>query len=124
MSVPTAPRGLGAAGRRLWRELLSVYVLDPHERAMLTEACHTADTCAVLQAQVAAMGPALFVVGPQGVKAAPAVVELRQQRLVLARLLASLRIPAEAAAGQLGTGQRTARRAGARGVYAINGGRQ
>jgi hypothetical protein len=66
-----------------------------------------------LEALVRKDGP--VVTTPQGPRAHPAAVEARQQRLTLARLLASLRIPTEDAA-------RPQRRGGARGVYAIRGG--
>jgi hypothetical protein len=48
----------------------------------------------------------------QGIRAHPAAVELRQQRIVLARLLAALNV-------QSGEQDETAR--GARGVYSIGG---
>ena len=51
----------------------------------------------------------------QGPRVHPALVELRQQRIALARLLAALRVP---------TGEDTGRaqhRTGVRGVYGIRG---
>src|SRR3546814_1101361 len=56
-------------------------------------------------------------------KAHPGVVEMRQQRIALARLLAALRLPA-GEEGALGTpARRPQRRGGARGVYGIRGAR-
>jgi hypothetical protein len=46
----------------------------------------------------------------------PAVVEARQQRLALARLLAALRLPA-GAEDDLAAGRRPQRRVGVRGFY-------
>lgn len=84
---PSAPVGAQQAGRRLWRAVLAAYELDEHELVLLRQAVRVADTCEVLQAAVDADGPML-----DG-KAHPALVELRQQRILLARLVAALRVP-------------------------------
>lgn len=83
--------------------------MAPHELALLAQAAHTADTCEALQALAVAAGPM------DGPRVHPALVELRQQRLVLARLIVALRVPMgdEDAA-------RTQTR-GLRGVYGIRG---
>ncbi len=107
-----------AAGRRLWDSVHGEYVLDEHERAVLTGACRTADALTVLDAVVRAEGPLLD--GPQGVRAHPALVEARQQKVVLARLLAALRLPA-GSEGDVPASARPPRRAGAKGVYPIRG---
>jgi len=54
---------------------------------------------------------------PSGVKVHPGLVEARQLRIALARLLAALRLPD----GEVGTESqgRRQRRAGARGVYQL-----
>lgn len=112
------PAGLADAGRRLWRSVVSDYELEEHERRLLTEACRTVDVLDDLEAKVRADGP--LVDSPQGMKAHPAAVEARQQRIALARLIAALRLPA----GDEGDRQRNARpqrRVGARGVYGIRG---
>ena len=49
MTTSYAPRGLGAAGRRLWKSVTDTYELEEHERAVLTEAARTADLCAKLE---------------------------------------------------------------------------
>jgi excisionase family DNA binding protein len=54
--VPAAPAGAGAAGRRLWRSVVTDFSLAEHETALLREAVHVADTCAELQTRVAACG--------------------------------------------------------------------
>ncbi len=107
-----------AAGRRLWDSVCSDYVLDEHERAVLVEACRTADALTVLDDVVRAEGPLLA--GPQGVRAHPALVEARQQRVVLARLLAALRLPA-GGEGDVQANARPPRRAAVKGVYGITG---
>lgn len=86
---PTAPRGLGPAGKALWRTLVAAFELDPHELAILGSACRQADVVAELEAAVAADGP--MVAGSKGQKRLhPAVAEARQGRVVLAGLLGRL----------------------------------
>lgn len=96
---------------RLRAAVLADYDLAEHELALLTEACRTADLCDDLQQRLAADGP--VVDGANGPKVHPAAVELRQQRIALARLLAALRVPDDDEA----TAGRTQRRTGVRGVY-------
>jgi len=60
------------------------------------------------------------VASPQGVKAHPAAVEARQQRIALARILASLRLPS-GDEGDRKAGARPSRRVGVRGTYGIRG---
>ena len=106
------PRGLKAAGRRLWKSTVDVFELEEHELGLLREACRTADAIDGLQAAVDRDG--VLNVSPQGLRAHPALVELRQQRICFARLVAQLGLPTgdEASAGQ---------RRAARGVYGITG---
>jgi len=108
-----------AAGRRLWDSVQCEFELTEHERALLVEACRTADALTVLDAVVRAEGPLLD--GPQGVRAHPALTEARQQRIVLARLVAALRLPA-GGEGDVQANARPPRRAAVRGVYRITGG--
>ncbi len=68
---PTPLKGLKTSGKRLWTAVLTDFSLDEHETTLLRQACRVADTCDDLQA----------------------VVELRQQRLALARLVVALRVP-------------------------------
>jgi phage terminase small subunit len=117
-NIPRPPSGLGKAGRTLWRAVLEDYVLEEHERALLVEACRTADVCADLSALVAAEG--LMSETSQGRRVHPAVVELRQQRLALARLFAALRVPLGDEEAGTSTGRRQ-RRSGVRGVYGLGG---
>lgn len=96
MTKPRKPARLGAAGSRLWADITAKYDLDPHEALILTQAARTADTVGALDELVRDEGS--MVESPQGRKVHPALVEARQQRIALARLLAALRIPAEGAA--------------------------
>lgn len=72
-AAPCAPRGLKAGGKRLWRAVTDEFELAELERIVTAEGV-THDS-------------------PQGVRAHPALVEARQQRIILAKLVASLRIP-------------------------------
>ena len=111
---PTPPSGLRKSGRALWRAVMRDYELDDHETILLRECCRTADSLDGLQALLDAEG--LTSESSQGVRVHPALVELRQQRVTFARLLAALQIPA----GE--TSERTQPRGTPRGVYSIRGG--
>ena len=81
MARTYAPRGLGPAGKQLWRSarhLLDAGELGAGGRALLLEACRCADDCERLAKEVDATR-LLFA-------------ELRHQRDQLARLLAQLGI--------------------------------
>lgn len=93
--MPTTPRGLKSGGRRLWRCVTSDFELDETAAEQLAQACYTVDLLADLRAEVAESG--LKVDSPQGVRVSPFVVEMRQQRLLLARLIAGLGLPQELA---------------------------
>jgi len=101
----------------LWRAVVERWDLDPHEALLLRQVWRTADVCERLEAVVAAEAPSSSVASRH------AVVELRQQRLTLARLIAALRLPSglqqeeDAAAA----GARDQRRSVC-GFYAIRGG--
>jgi len=117
--IPTAPRGTRAPGRRLWRAVLEEYSLEEHEMALLREAVRTVDLLDELDGLVRRDGA--LQDSPQGLRAHPAAVEARQQRIALARLLAALRMPAGAGDDVQAGARRPQRRAGARGTYGIRG---
>jgi hypothetical protein len=79
---PPVPRDLGAAGRKLWREVVADFELSPTELILLGETCRTLDAVELLA---------------EGEDAGDLRVlrELRQQRLTLARLIAALRLPVQ-----------------------------
>lgn len=108
--TPGAPKGTGASGRALWRDVLGKYELEQHELALLREAVRTVTDLDKLAAVVAAEGVTL------GSRPHPALAESRQLRIALARLLGALRLPA---GDEDATIRRPQRRVGARGVYAI-----
>ena len=112
IKAPTPPTELRKSGRALWRDVLERYELDRHELTILREACRTADALDGLQALLEIEG--LMGETSQGPRVHPALVEARQQRVVFARLLVALRIPA----GEQDDGRTTQTR-GVRGVYGI-----
>ncbi|MDJ0325523.1 P27 family phage terminase small subunit [Cryobacterium sp. PH31-AA6] len=85
------PRGLARAGRKLWDAGTDDYDWASHELAMLEEACRTRDRIVQLDKIVEHEG--LMLTSSQGSRVHPAIAEARQQRLVMARLLATLGIP-------------------------------
>lgn len=115
-TIPKPPTGLRKSGRALWRAVLTDYELDEHESATLLQACRLADLCDTLTRTIEAEG--VMAESSQGSRVHPAVVELRQQGIALARLMTALRIPAGETTGD----GRTQHRPGVRGVYGIAGG--
>lgn len=94
---------LRAPGRRLWSSVVDEWDLEKFEISLLVQAVTCVDQLDQLDALVRKDGP--VVESPQGPKAHPALVESRQQKLVLARLLAALRLPV----GEEGAQQSSAR---------------
>ncbi|MEE6286582.1 terminase [Georgenia sp. MJ173] len=106
------PKGLGTAGRRLWRSILDDYELETHEQLTLLEACRIADRLQDLTDAQA--GAELTTTNSRGdTVASPYLVEARQQQVVFLRTLASLRLPQ----GDEGDEKRPQRRGAARGAY-------
>ena len=116
MTTPAAPAGTGPTGRRLWRSVLSEFVLAEHELTLLRRAVAVADACESLQGTVKLDG-LMIESDDDPPRGHPASVELRQQRILLARLIVALRVPLDEDAEQ----SRTQRR-GVRGFYSVRGG--
>ncbi len=118
--IPPPPSGTGPAGRHLWRAVLADFELAEHEAVLLREAVRVVEVCADLQAVIDAEG--VMATSRLGdLRVHPAVTELRQQRLVLARLIVALRVPLgdqedQPTAAPSATVARLQRR-GIRGVY-------
>lgn len=91
MKNPALSTPFGPAGAKLWTDVLDALVLDAHEERLLVELCRTADTLDALQAVVDRDG--VLSESSQGVRAHPALQELRQQRIAFARLVAALDLP-------------------------------
>jgi hypothetical protein len=112
-SAPPPPDGLKAAGRVLWASVMDGWEIDAWERTLLLQACRCVDRLDDL-AEAAAASTAV-VTNAKGDQAPhPAIVEARQQSIVLTRLLASMRLPV----GDEDDLTRPQRRGSARGAYA------
>ena len=119
------PDGLADAGAALWGAVAGVLKLEEHEALKLLQLCRAADLLDALQAEIDRDG--VVIDSPQGRKAHPAAVELRQQRVAFARLLSDMQLPAGLADAAKKKATKTAgqpqqRRPAVKGVYAINGG--
>ncbi|MFE1663422.1 hypothetical protein [Microbacterium sp. P02] len=106
------PVGLGAHGRRLWCSVVDENELAEAEAVQLEEACRVRDTVVSLRAQVTKDG--VMIPSSQGARLHPAIAEIRAQQLALARLLATLGIPALTE-----DEDETPASRGVRGVYAL-----
>lgn len=116
---PATPAGAGPSGKRLWRSVVDSYELEVHELLLLKEAVRTVDLLDDLAKLVADDGPVTQDRFGQD-RVHPALVEARQLKIALARLLAALRLP-DGVEGDESQGRRTQRRVGARGVYGTAG---
>lgn len=90
---PKPPTGLGASGKKLWNriqgDLLDDQELDERETAVLEEAAKQAETNADLAKAIKRDG--VMIEGAAGqTRLNAAVVELRNGRLAVARLLSQL----------------------------------
>ena len=83
-----APDDLGDTGRAFWEGVVADYDLGPAEEASLLEVARTMDSIEDLSTAVREHGP----VTPDG-KPSPLLVELRQQRGTLVKLLGLLDLP-------------------------------
>lgn len=93
-----APKGLSAAGRRLWRDITREYELRVDELRILGDACREADIIDTLEEGL--VGAPLTVNGSMGQPVAnPLLAEVRQHRNVLKGLLGSLKLTDAAAGG-------------------------
>jgi hypothetical protein len=93
--------------------VLADFELAEHEMALLRQAVRVADLCDALQAVVEAEGP-LVTTRLGETRTHPAVVELRNQQLLLARLVVALRVP-------LGDQETAGPRRAVRGFYGVRG---
>jgi hypothetical protein len=89
MTRPKPPSGLEVAGLNYWRTVTSAWQLEPHQHAILVEACRTLDLIATCQAAVDRDGPVLVDRFNQS-KAHPAALLLRDYRGLFSRLVREL----------------------------------
>jgi hypothetical protein len=113
---PAVPKATGANGKKLWASVVDVWQLEEHELALLREATRTVDLLDDLAAIVKRDGP-IVAGGAAGPRCRPALVEARQLKIALARILAALRMP-DGVDGDESAGRRQ-RRVGARGTYKV-----
>ncbi len=118
MQAPRPPRGLAAAGRKLWREVVAEataegLVLTAVERHWLETAAKLVDQAATLEAEL--VGAPKMVRGSQGQEVInPLISELRQLRQAADRSLVRLRIEPDESSNAIrviGTSSTQARRA-------------
>jgi hypothetical protein len=105
-----APRGLKAAGRKLWDSVLAEFELEEYERSLLLQCAQTADLIDQLQKTIETLGVDCAV---------RELAEIRAQRLTYARLLVAMRLPGGLA--EDGKPMRRVQRRGVRGVYRLPG---
>lgn len=87
-----APRGLKAAGKRLWNATTDKYEMREDELVILKDACAEADLISRMEKELES--ESLTVSGSMGqLVAHPLVQELRQHRSTLASLLRGLKLP-------------------------------
>jgi hypothetical protein len=88
------PARLGSRGRRLWKSVVVDFELSESESALLLEASRCLDDIEALCKAVAAAP--MTTLGSRGqVVVQPLRAELRSQRLLLAKLLGQVDVPAD-----------------------------
>lgn len=88
---PKAPRGLKAAGKRLWNDITGEWDLRPDELRVLADAARQADLIERIENELPHVP--LIVQGSQGQEVIqPLISEIRQQRATLASLLRQLKL--------------------------------
>jgi hypothetical protein len=112
--IPAAPTGSSPAAKRLWASVVDAFELDEHELALLTQACRTVTLLDALDVVLRREGPMV----DDGSRSHPAAVESRLQSIILARVLAALRLPAGAPGDEKPSG-RPKRSSGSRGAYGV-----
>lgn len=119
-STPRPPRGCGRSGRKLWNAVVGELELDPHEELLLLQAVRCVDRLDSMAVELESAP--LTVRNAKGDEVAhPLLVESRQQSLLLARLIASLRLPSGLLDGGPDDLDRPQRRGAARGAYGLRG---
>lgn len=91
-----APRGLEAAGRRFWRQIVAEYAPSDSESVLLEAACRQLDELSRLEAELA--DAPVLVAGSRGQQRVnPLFAEVRMHRTALKGLLTALdlEVPSE-----------------------------
>ena len=117
---PTAPKGLGDAGKALWRDVLGKYELRADELRILEDACRERDLLTRLEDGM--VGANLVVRGSQGQDVIhPIVSELRQHRATFASLIRQLKLPDESGSSDSGGELSAKNRAAAQARWSTRG---
>jgi P27 family predicted phage terminase small subunit len=87
------PSDLGSEGAAYWRKVVKHWELDPHQPAILREACKCLDNIAAAEQRLAKDGPILVDRFGQA-KAHPATLLVRDYRGLFARLVRELGLSA------------------------------
>ena len=96
MAKLAVPAGLGTKARKVWTGTVESFELRPDELRVLEDACREIDLVEVLEKELGKASTQLLVKGSMGQPVAnPLMQEIRQHRQVIARLLQSLKLPAE-----------------------------
>lgn len=120
MTTIKAPTGLGAGGRKLWRELTTLHEMDALQLVQLEEACRSKDRLDKLD-EILRGDVATWVAisedreGDLAVTVDKALEKANATATVMKQLLAAMRLPDEA------TGKRPQQRGGGRGSYRTGG---
>lgn len=93
-SIPTAPKHLGAEGRKLWRRILGDFQVDPGALPILEAACSAADRWAEARDVVAKEGSVVEDRWHQK-KIHPAALVERDSRAAMVRHLRDLGLDLE-----------------------------
>lgn len=98
MAKITAPRGLKAAGKKLWTATTEKYELRQDELEVLRAVCAEADLITRMEEDLGSAD--LTVTGSMGqLVAHPLVGELRQHRATMAALLRGMKLPDDSGVG-------------------------
>jgi phage terminase small subunit len=88
--LPTPPKGLRSAQRRLWREVVEGFELETHHLRILEAACRELDSAEAAEEELARVGEYITNERSKAVKPHPAGQVARSARLAAARLLREL----------------------------------
>jgi hypothetical protein len=106
MATTKIPEGLGPKARAVWTSTTKEFELRADELRVLEDCCREVDL--IERLEEALDGAALIVEGSMGQPvASPLVTEIRQHRATLARLFASLKLPAEAGSAESQAAERS-----------------
>lgn len=97
MSKPAAPKGLAAAGAKLWRDVTGKYDLRADEFVVLEAACRASDRVVAMESERDGQVTATGSMGQIVVH--PLVAEIRAHEAQIAGLLAKLKLPDDAGSG-------------------------